>query len=108
MKPTVRAAAAIALRERGAEALAIIFINSYANPDNEQQALAAARAVWPNEFVSASHQVLPEIREFERSSTTALNAYLQPVVGAYLGKLEQALAGGGSAASSRSCSRTAA
>ncbi|MGZ5874057.1 MAG: hydantoinase/oxoprolinase family protein [Bradyrhizobium sp.] len=85
-------AAAIALRKRGAEALAIIFINSYANPDNEQKALAAAKAVWDNEFVSASHQVLPEIREFERSSTTALNSYLQPVVSGYLGKLEHALA----------------
>ncbi len=84
--------AAIALRKRGAEALAIIFINSYANPDNEQKALAAAKAVWDNEFVSASHQVLPEIREFERSSTTALNSYLQPVVSSYLGKLEHALA----------------
>jgi N-methylhydantoinase A len=85
-------AAAVALRERGAEALAIIFISSYANPGNEQKALAAAKAVWDNEFVSASHQVLPEIREFERSSTTALNSYLQPVVGSYLGKLERALA----------------
>jgi N-methylhydantoinase A len=85
-------AAATTLRQRGAEALAIIFINSYANPDNEQKALAAAKAVWDNEFVSASHQVLPEIREFERSSTTALNSYLQPVVSGYLGKLEQALA----------------
>ena len=85
-------AAAVALRNRGAEALAIIFINSYANPANERKAWVAAKAVWDNEYVSASHQVLPEIREFERSSTTALNSYLQPVVGSYLGKLEQALA----------------
>ena len=84
--------AASALRKRGAEALAIIFINSYANPDNEKKALAAAKTVWDNEFVSASHQVLPEIREFERSSTTALNSYLQPVVSSYLRKLELALA----------------
>lgn len=83
--------AALALRQRGAEALAIIFINSYANPDNEQKALAAARTVWDNDFVSASYQVLPEIREFERSSTTALNSYLQPVVSSYLEKLELAL-----------------
>src|SRR6185312_10550779 len=84
--------AADALRVRGAQALAIIFINAYANADNERRALAAARAVWPNEHVSASHQVLPEIREFERASTTALNAYLQPGVGAYLARLEGALA----------------
>jgi N-methylhydantoinase A len=90
----VRAAAAT-LRQRGAEALAIIFINAYANADNERRALEAARAAWPNEHVSASHQVLPEIREFERASTTALNAYLQPVVGNYLGKLEGTLAADG-------------
>ena len=85
------AAAAARLRGQGAEALAIIFINSYANPENEKRALAAAYGAWPSEYISASHQVLPEIREFERSSTTALNAYLQPVVGAYLAKLQDAL-----------------
>jgi N-methylhydantoinase A len=84
--------AAETLRRLGADSLAIIFINAYANPRNEQRALAAARSVWPNEHVSASHQVLPEIREFERASTTAINAYLQPGVGAYLAKLEGALA----------------
>jgi len=89
----VRAAAA-KLHRRGAQALAIIFINAYANATNEQEALAAALEVWPNQHICASHQVLPEIREFERSSTTALNAYLQPVVGAYLAHLEQALAKG--------------
>jgi N-methylhydantoinase A len=83
--------AALALRQQGAEALAIIFINAYANPENEQKALAAARQVWDNDFLSASHLVLPEIREFERSSTTALNSYLQPVVSSYLAKLESAL-----------------
>lgn len=77
---------------RGAEALAIVFINAYANPANELKALAAAREVWPNENIECSAQILPEIREFERTSTTALNAYLQPVVGSYLGKLNQALA----------------
>jgi N-methylhydantoinase A len=81
-----------ALRERGAQALAIIFINAYANAENERRALAAAAKAWPNEHLSASHQVLPEIREFERASTTALNAYLQPGVGDYIGKLEGALA----------------
>lgn len=84
--------AALKLRQQGAEALAIIFINAYANPENEQKALAAAREVWDNDFLSASHQVLPEIREFERSSTTALNSYLQPLVSSYLAKLESALA----------------
>jgi N-methylhydantoinase A len=76
----------------GAEALAIIFINAYANPANERAALFAAREVWPNDDVVASHEILPEIREFERTSTTALNAYLQPLVGRYLGKLQGVLA----------------
>jgi N-methylhydantoinase A len=90
--PDEVAAAAKLLIASGAQALAITFINAYANADNEHRALKAARAVWPNEHVTASHEVLSEIREFERSSTAALNAYLQPVVGSYLGKLETALA----------------
>ncbi|QCI67714.1 hydantoinase/oxoprolinase family protein [Phreatobacter stygius] len=85
--------AAEALIAKNVTALAIVFINSYANPANERAAAAAARAVWPNEHVSVSSEILPEIREFERASTTALNAYLQPVVGSYLAKLEAALAG---------------
>jgi N-methylhydantoinase A len=83
--------AAAALRANGAEALAIVFINAYANPANELKALAAVAEVWPNEHVACSSQILPEIREFERTSTTALNAYLQPVVGDYLAKLDLAL-----------------
>ena len=85
-------AAAKRLLEQGAQAVAITFINAYANPENEQHALAALREAWPNEFVTASHEVLSEIREFERSSTAALNTYLQPVVASYLGKLDAALA----------------
>ena len=76
----------------GAEALAIVFINAYANADNERRALEIAKRCWPNPHIAASHQILPEIREFERTSTTALNAYLQPVVASYLGNLENALA----------------
>jgi N-methylhydantoinase A len=83
--------AARALLANGAQAVAIAFINAYANAENERRALAELRAVWPNDFVTASHQVLSEIREFERSSTAALNAYLQPVVASYLGELDQAL-----------------
>ena len=93
--PAAVQAQARALLALGAEALAIVFINAYANPANERVALAAAEAVWPNGNIACSSQILPEIREFERTSTTVLNAYLQPVVGSYLGKLEQALAAGG-------------
>ena len=87
----VRAAAELLIR-KGAQSLAVIFINAYANAENEQRALAAARDVWPNDYVTASHDVLSEIREFERSSTAAINAYLQPVVASYIAKLEAALA----------------
>lgn len=83
--------AAHQLLEKGAKALAIVFINSYANPNNEMAALAAVRDIWPNDDIAASCQILPEIREFERTSTTTLNAYLQPVVGSYLRKLDEAL-----------------
>jgi N-methylhydantoinase A len=79
------------LRSKGAEAIAIVFINAYANPANELKALAAVSEIWPNANVACSTQILPEIREFERTSTTALNAYLQPVVGNYLAKLDGAL-----------------
>src|SRR3954471_8144907 len=86
--------AAKRLIAQDAQAIAVIFINAYANAENERRALAAVREVWPNDYVCASHEVLSEIREFERSSTTAINAYLQPVVASYIAKLEAALAGG--------------
>ncbi|MCZ8108993.1 MAG: hydantoinase/oxoprolinase family protein [Burkholderiales bacterium] len=85
--------AARTLLAKGAQAVAIVFINAYANAANEAAAAEAVRAIWPNENVIASSEILPEIREFERASTTAINAYLQPVVGSYLGKLEAALQG---------------
>ena len=84
-------AAARTLLERGAEALVIAFINGYANDANEQTALAAAREIWPNEHLAAAASILGEIREFERTSTGALNGYLQPVVGNYLAALEHDL-----------------
>lgn len=84
-------AVARTLLDQGAEALAIVFVNAYANPQNEMRAFEAASRVWPNAALVASTQILPEIREFERTSTTVLNAYLQPVVGGYLGKLDDAL-----------------
>ena len=88
-------AAAQQLIENGAEALAIVFINAYANPANERAALEAVKPVWPNEHISVSSAILPEIREFERASTTAINATLQPIIGSYLSRLESALDQGG-------------
>ncbi|MEM1287593.1 MAG: hydantoinase/oxoprolinase family protein [Pseudomonadota bacterium] len=79
----------------GCDAVALVFINAYANPDNERAAAEALRAFWPNPHVSVSSEILPEIREFERTSTTALNAYLQPEVAGYLERLESGLRAGG-------------
>ena len=75
----------------GAEALCIVFLHAYANPANERAALAAAQKVWPNPYLAISSDILPEIREFERTSTAALNAVLQPVVGGYLNALDSTL-----------------
>jgi N-methylhydantoinase A len=80
---------------RGVQAVALTFINSYANGHNERLAAQALATVWPNPYVNVSSEILPEIREFERTSTTVLNAYLQPVVADYLDRLEAALAAHG-------------
>jgi N-methylhydantoinase A len=84
-------AAARELLEAGCDAVCVFFVNAYANPVNEQRAVAAVRALWPNDNVTAATEVLPEIREFERCSTATLNASLQPVVGSYLTRLESDL-----------------
>jgi N-methylhydantoinase A len=89
--PDAVKAVARELLANGAEAVAIVFVNAYANAENERVALAALKEVWPNAYVTASSDILPEIREFERTSTAALNAYLQPPVGSYLRKLEDRL-----------------
>ena len=83
--------AAQALQANGCESVAILFANSYANTANEEAAVALLRNIWHNQHVSASSEILPEIREFERFSTTALNAYLQPEVSGYFARLENAL-----------------
>ncbi len=88
-------AAGQALLDAGCEAVAVLFANAYANPENESLAAEALRAIWPNAHVSASSEILPEIREFERFSTTALNAYLQPEVSGYIDRLDAALRAGG-------------
>jgi N-methylhydantoinase A len=84
-------ATALRLLDAGAEALCIVFLHSYANPANERAALAVLREIWPNRHIAISSDILPELREFERTSTTALNAVLQPVVGSYVGALDATL-----------------
>jgi N-methylhydantoinase A len=84
-------ARAAELADAGCEAVCVFFINGYANNENEVRAVEAVRSVWPNAYVTAATEILPEIREFERLSTATLNAYLQPVVSSYLDKLENGL-----------------
>jgi N-methylhydantoinase A/oxoprolinase/acetone carboxylase beta subunit len=73
------------LRAAGVESVAICFLHSYQNSANEQ---AAATALAGGLYISASHEVVPEYREYERASTTLINAYVGPLMDAYLAKLE--------------------
>ncbi len=93
--PSEVQSAARVLLERGAESVCVFFINSYANAENERSAVQTVRDIWPSEHVTASSEILPEVREFERASTASLNAYLQPPVGSYLERLEAGLREGG-------------
>jgi len=76
-----------AVRADGAEAVAVGLLFSFAHPAHEAAVAAALRAALPGVHVSASSEVLPEIREYERLSTTAVDAYLTPVLRTYLGRL---------------------
>ena len=76
-----------AVRDDGSEAVAVGLLFSFAHPAHERRVAEALRAALPDVHVSASCEVLPEIREYERLSTTAVDAYLTPVLGAYLDRL---------------------
>ncbi|MDC0986242.1 hydantoinase/oxoprolinase family protein [Alphaproteobacteria bacterium] len=69
------------------EAVAICFINAYVNADHENAAMAHLQKRLPNTPISTSSQLLPQIQEFERTSTTVVNAYLRPVVEHYVSTL---------------------
>ncbi|MCS0495602.1 hydantoinase/oxoprolinase family protein [Ancylobacter sp. MQZ15Z-1] len=75
----------------GIEAVAVCFLHSYANPDHERRAGEVLRALLPGRFVTLSVDVLPEIREYERTSTTVINAYVAPPVSRYLTSLRAGL-----------------
>ncbi len=72
------------LRHRGIESVALCFLHSYANPENERAVAEVLRRSFP---VSASHEICPEFREYERSSTTVINAYVAPLMQRYLKRL---------------------
>ncbi len=88
-------AAARRLAAAGCEAIAIAFLHSYANPAHERQAAAAVARAAPGVSVSISSAVVGEIGEYPRTVTTCANAYVQPLVDRYLGRLEKALAAKG-------------
>jgi N-methylhydantoinase A len=84
--------AAREMHAAGIRTAGICFLHAYANPDHERRAAQIVREVAPDILVSVSSEVSPVYREYERSSTTTLNAYLMPVVGAYVRRVEKGLA----------------
>lgn len=74
-----------------AQSIAVAFLHSYRNPSHEEQARRVIERVAPGMHVSISHEVLPEFREFERTSTTVLNAYVAPRMQHYLERLRTRL-----------------
>lgn len=80
------------LVDRGVQSIAVTFLNSYANPRHEEQAGELLRATFPDVPISLSVEIVPEIQEYERTSTTVVNAYVLPKVGGYVRSLRRALA----------------
>lgn len=79
----------------GVESVVIGFLHSYANPAHEQRAREIVAQSWPNPYITTSHEVLAEFREFERLSTAAVNAYIQPVISRYFSRLVDLLRSSG-------------
>jgi len=90
--------AARRLRAAAVPSIAVCFLHAYANPAHERRAREILRAECSDAAVSLSSEVLPVFREYERSMATVLNAYVQPLVGRYIGRLEGRLERRGSAA----------
>jgi N-methylhydantoinase A len=81
-----------AIAREGVEAVAVCFLHAYANPSHERQAVEALGSLLPGVRLTASSEVVAEFREYERFSTTVINAYLLPVMDRYLYALDQGLA----------------
>jgi N-methylhydantoinase A len=86
---------AAAIEASGAEAVAVCLLFSYLDPSHERRIAEQLRERLPGVHVSASHEVLPRFREFERCSTTVVDAYLSPLLGRYLRELGDAAGGAG-------------
>ena len=74
-------------RREGVQAVAICLLHSYANPEHERAVLDRLRELWPEVSAVASHQITREWREYERTSTVVLSAYVQPIAERYLTRL---------------------
>jgi N-methylhydantoinase A len=83
------------LRSAGVVSIAVSFLHSYANAAHEERARDIIAGIWPEAYVTISHEVCPEIREYERTSTTVANAYVQPLMAGYLSNLSSRLKGVG-------------
>ncbi|HEY8612760.1 MAG TPA: hydantoinase/oxoprolinase family protein, partial [Roseomonas sp.] len=80
-----------ALQAAGVESVAVTFLHAYANPIHEQRAAAVLKAALPNLPITLASEACPEIREYERTSTAVANAYVQPLMAGYLGRMAEAL-----------------
>ncbi|SOZ17194.1 hydantoinase/oxoprolinase family protein [Cupriavidus taiwanensis] len=76
------------LVDQGIESVAVVFLHAYANPAHERQARDILKREFPKLYVSISSEVAPQIREYERTSTTTANAYVLPIADQYLGSFE--------------------
>ena len=83
------------LRRAAVESLAICFLHAYANNAHELRVREVVAAAFPSLAISISSEVCPEVREYERTSTTVVNAYVQPLMAGYLGRMRTVLAGYG-------------
>jgi len=88
LDPETVGRAARTLKAQGVKSVAICFLYSYLNSLHEQLAQEILRKEMPGVYISTSHEVLPEFREYERLSTVVINAYLGPVMAEYIRKLE--------------------
>lgn len=83
------------LKKEEVDAIAVCYINSYANEEHERKTVARIKELWPEVFVCPSVDITKEWREYERTSTAALNAYVMPVASSYINRLGQRLTDAG-------------
>ena len=81
------------LRKEGVQSVGVCFLHSYANPSHERRVRDVLKRLAPDLYVTLSSDVCPEVREYERVSTTCANAYVQPVMAGYLRRLDERLRG---------------